>query len=444
MRRALSSETEVIRHSFTALNPRMGKDKRYGLGEEVDMGMGKKDMAMSDKEDMGMPEAEEKEMGMKGRATQTAVIAVNDDVGDGFPIPIRELDLERYKQNPVVLWSHDHWDGVPVGRTTAMKFDNEGKLIAEFEFNEGDELADRLKHAWEGGFLSGASIGAYPRCDADGKTRYELLEWSLVSIPKDPDAVTMQRNYSQLVSRMLEGEGFDAERVGASATPAKANADPKEVGEGAATVAEKEKEQESPAAELKRVAGELKSDILSALREEVPKLVRAELAETDDKPEEADEASEADEVENEAEGKQDGTEEASEEQASSAPAEDHVEVEGEQDDAAAEAAASEAAQTAAIDARQEIVELTRNLLPKGMGTRGRSNRELLLAAVGDEVEDPDARSDDYLMGRAYEIKRRRDHATNSVHSTPYRGSSQVTLGAPLVGSQIRQLPREVN
>lgn len=116
----------------------------------------------------------------------TALIAVNDDLGDGSgKIRIRELDMERYNKNPVVMFDHGFEESVPVGRTLRLNFEAGRGLVAEFEFLQNDEFAARIKNAWDRGFIKAASI----RARNLGSGRQELIEWSIVAIPADRDAV---------------------------------------------------------------------------------------------------------------------------------------------------------------------------------------------------------------------------------------------------------------
>lgn len=103
--------------------------------------------------------------------------------------------FDNYLRNPVVLWSHDD-HALPVARTTALRFED-GELRATFEFMPDDPMAERVKRAWELGFVNAASIRFNPlEVDTSDSskpfgvvTEWELLEWSLVPIPADPDAV---------------------------------------------------------------------------------------------------------------------------------------------------------------------------------------------------------------------------------------------------------------
>lgn len=81
-------------------------------------------------------------------------------------------------------------------------------------------------------------------------------------------------------------------------------------------------------------------------------------------------------------------------------------------------AAEEAAKKAAGDAEQraedraELLVMTRGLLPKDFETRGATEQEILVAAVGDEVKDAAKRSEDYLMAKLEGIVERRAEAAN--------------------------------
>ncbi len=95
----------------------------------------------------------------------------------------REMSFERYRKNPVVCFAHEH-KNIPIGRTVALWRDDRG-LVAEFDFLKDDSVADRVKNAWEQGVLKASSLGVL--IHADQST--ELLEWSIVAIGADPDAV---------------------------------------------------------------------------------------------------------------------------------------------------------------------------------------------------------------------------------------------------------------
>ena len=131
-------------------------------------------------------------------------------MGDGLPLNLRTLDLEPYKRNPVVMFSHgigggmlNAPDSMPVGRSTDIRFDDRGRLLADFEFLPGDAFASRVKNAWDRGFLRAASVRATPARRKSGiGFDHTLREWSIVPVPKDVDAVrSIQRAQVEAILR---------------------------------------------------------------------------------------------------------------------------------------------------------------------------------------------------------------------------------------------------
>ena len=128
---------------------------------------------------------------------RVVVSARNDE---GMPaLDLAQLKTDRYLANPVVLWQHDQHSGLPIGRTTRLEMAPEG-LVAEFEFLPNDELADRVKNAWDRGFLGAASAGW--KYEKDGTPT--LMEWSLVSIPRDPEA--LRASHGAMLEHLLKEE----------------------------------------------------------------------------------------------------------------------------------------------------------------------------------------------------------------------------------------------
>lgn len=81
----------------------------------------------------------------------------------------------------------------------------------------------------------------------------------------------------------------------------------------------------------------------------------------------------------------------------------------------AETAANQAREDAeaaedAVEARADLLVLVDGLLPDDTVTRGKSNKELLVLAVGNEVQNAEDRSEDYLLAKVEEIAERRDAA----------------------------------
>ena len=131
-----------------------------------------------------------------------AVLAVQEDIGDGFPVRIQRLSLSEYRNHGVVLMNHKFADELPVGRTETISVDGQGRLVAQFRFLENDPVADRVRNAWEQGVVRSASITV--RNFADGEQR--LIEWSIVSLPADVEAVarSVQRANSTMENEVEE------------------------------------------------------------------------------------------------------------------------------------------------------------------------------------------------------------------------------------------------
>ena len=146
-----------------------------------------------------------------GGDVYSVTIFANELSRDGMSVDLDGMDFSNYEKNPVVLYAHDHMGrtdsgGLPIGRTLRLARTSAGEIRAEFEFLVGDAFAERVRNAWERGFLRGASIGWRPvetRPSGRGAraVRSELLEWSIVAVPADPDA--LRDVYLRVVRAML-------------------------------------------------------------------------------------------------------------------------------------------------------------------------------------------------------------------------------------------------
>ena len=310
-----------------------------------------------------------------------AVIAVNDDVGDGAPIPLRSMDLESYRRNPVVLFAHDRWSNLPVGRTLELAWTNRG-LEATFEFLAGDAFAQRVRNAWERGYLRAASIGARPK--AGDPARYELSEWSIVPVPADADAVRAQN--ADIMRDLLAPREKEPTMDEAAIRALIADALRSSRGDNGL----------DETAFAASVAGSLSDTLGDAVQSAV---AGAEKARADAEQERAD-AEKAFEARVEAEiaermgKKKEGN-----------PFKKKAEDDDEDEETMAKKEA-EAAEARA-EARADLLVLVRGLLPGDFQTRGKSDHEILVAAAGDEVANAADRSVEYLLAKVEDIAQRR-------------------------------------
>lgn len=129
----------------------------------------------------------------------------------GFRVLNSGIDLERFKNNPVLL--SDHWNNTSnvIGRFENIRV--EGSLLkADAVFDEADEDAKKLAGKVERGFIKGCSMGirfSHKFIEEQPDQTYvlnkaELFEVSLVAVPSNANAVKL---YSE------SGELLDEEQI---------------------------------------------------------------------------------------------------------------------------------------------------------------------------------------------------------------------------------------
>ncbi len=147
-----------------------------------------------------------------GANRRAVTIAANNRARATPELELGGLQFENYRRNPVVMWAHDAVGrspsgGLPIGRTLSIGRATDGGIVAEFEFLDDDPFAQRIRNAWDKGFLQAASISWLPlesRPAANGglrDIRSELLEWSIVSVPADPDA--LRESHRRMLNSLL-------------------------------------------------------------------------------------------------------------------------------------------------------------------------------------------------------------------------------------------------
>ncbi len=140
--------------------------------------------------------------------------------------------LDNYQKNPVVMWGHSYYQPSDViGRTVNLET-TDGGIMADFELRPAANDQDPqniVRLLWEGGWVRTASIGFRPiemqpnEFGGNDITVWELLEWSLVPIPANADAL-------RLAAKALDGEQKDAAPDGETPAVAVADAAPVEDG----------------------------------------------------------------------------------------------------------------------------------------------------------------------------------------------------------------------
>lgn len=154
--------------------------------------------------------------------------------------------VKNYKKNPVVLYAHDY-RSLPIGNNVWLKKDEKGWL-AKTEFSDS-EFAQQIKGLYDKKILRAWSVGFIPikweNIPAKEETQggqesitisiqpgrkyleWELLEYSAVPIPSNPEALTLAMQNGTITDKKLkayfgeiikamkedEGESIDKESV---------------------------------------------------------------------------------------------------------------------------------------------------------------------------------------------------------------------------------------
>ncbi len=102
-------------------------------------------------------------------------------------------DLKFFKQNPVMLWAHNH--AIPaIGTWDKIRFEGKGndkKLLMEPIFDVDDKFASLIAKKVDSGFIRMVSVGFIPlELDGDyNSIKQELIETSIVNIGANRNAL---------------------------------------------------------------------------------------------------------------------------------------------------------------------------------------------------------------------------------------------------------------
>lgn len=138
---------------------------------------------------------------------RTFVISTGSVDRDNDTISVNGWKLENYKRNPVVLFAHDY-DSLPIGKCVEIGI-NGDKLLATAEFAD-HAMADTCLKLVDGGFLRATSVGFRPMKFTINEERrgldfveQELLEFSVVPVPANPEALMVSREFGSETEQLL-------------------------------------------------------------------------------------------------------------------------------------------------------------------------------------------------------------------------------------------------
>ena len=112
-------------------------------------------------------------------------------------------ELDRFRSNPILLFNHDDYAALPVGKVDAIRQDGD-LLLADVTLEnvtDGEKSGKNIYSLLKAGFLNGFSIRFEP-LDYHIETieereitvfdRWRLLEISVVNLPANPEAVVVR------------------------------------------------------------------------------------------------------------------------------------------------------------------------------------------------------------------------------------------------------------
>jgi HK97 family phage prohead protease len=145
----------------------------------------------------------EKDEANSGRLRFTITTDSEDRMGD--IIDPKGWFFGNYERNPIVLFNHEYGEvaGSPPsqGKTLLIEKYQHG-LRAVTEFHRKTRFNEELYSLYKDGFMSTTSVGFWPMDRPEERetkggghgllfTKQDLLEWSLVAVPANPDAFQM-------------------------------------------------------------------------------------------------------------------------------------------------------------------------------------------------------------------------------------------------------------
>lgn len=109
-------------------------------------------------------------------------------------------DIAHYRNNPVVLWGHDH--NRLIGMATSIEI-VDGKMVAKGKFAPTEEGQEK-RRLYDLGFLKATSVGFIEK-EREGNliTKAELLEFSFVSVPANPYALSLAMKSGMSINEMV-------------------------------------------------------------------------------------------------------------------------------------------------------------------------------------------------------------------------------------------------
>jgi len=132
--------------------------------------------------------------------------------------------LDHYLKNPVLMWGHDY-KRAPIGRAAWVKVAGKD-IVSKGIFDKQDPLAVEIYGKYRRGFLRSFSVGFIPKAhrvpseeDVEAHPewkkvhrvyfKWDLLEYSAVPIPANPEALVQDQAEQELVAAFVRSIGAE-------------------------------------------------------------------------------------------------------------------------------------------------------------------------------------------------------------------------------------------
>jgi len=164
---------------------------------------------------------------LDGYETRVLEYIISNETPDRYGDIVRAsgIDLSNYKREPVIHLSHDTHK-FPVANSIKVWYDSQAKAVKAWALFADDRvdrtgLSDTAFRFCSSGFMKGASVGFLPRDSYTPKSEEEreeiglgeqgreykeceLLEWSVCSVPCNPDALTQMSRTIKSTGSLIE------------------------------------------------------------------------------------------------------------------------------------------------------------------------------------------------------------------------------------------------
>lgn len=129
-----------------------------------------------------------------GEGMLDAIVASNSVDRHGEVLDIKGLDISKYKENPVVAWAHNY-EEPPIAKALSIRKTSDGKLVSRMQFAiDIYPFANQIYKLYKYGFMKAFSIGFIPlEINDNVYTKSEMLEYSAVLLPANPDALALSQ-----------------------------------------------------------------------------------------------------------------------------------------------------------------------------------------------------------------------------------------------------------